>query len=112
MTLELTSDNFQKQVIESRIPVLVDFWTATCGPCRRLAPIVDDLSKEVAGQYLIGKIDVWDEPELAAQYRVSALPTLLIFQGGQVVNTLVGFHDKAALLKALRQAKDVAGSRN
>jgi thioredoxin 1 len=104
MALELTADNFQQQVLDSAVPVLVDFWSPTCGPCRRLAPIIDELANEAGDRFRVGKVNAWEEPDLAAGYRIAAVPTLLVFKSGAVVNALVGYQDKRTLLKALEPA--------
>jgi thioredoxin 1 len=103
MTQTLTSAAFQTEVLAADVPVLVDFWSPTCGPCRRLAPIIDELAAEADGQYRVVKVDAYEQPDLSAQYRISALPTLLFFKRGEVVHALVGFHDKGTLRKALQQ---------
>lgn len=103
MTKEITNENFQREVLESSVPVLLDFWASWCPPCRRLSPVLDQVSGEGKGRFEVAKVNVGDYPELANRFHVSALPTLLIFQGGQVVNTLVGFKDRATLLRALGQ---------
>jgi thioredoxin 1 len=103
MTQELTNGNFHEEVLESAVPVLVDFWSPLCGPCRRLAPVVEELATESAGRYRVAKVDAYEEPVLATEYHISALPTLLFFKQGKVVHSLVGYHDKNTLLKALRQ---------
>jgi thioredoxin 1 len=101
MVLELNADNFQREVIESALPVLVDFWSPTCAPCRRIAPVIDEMAGESGGRFRVGKVNAWEQPDLAVRYRISAVPTLLVFQGGEVVNTLVGYQDKRRLLEAL-----------
>ena len=104
MLLELTTDNFQGEVIESAVPVLVDFWSPTCAPCRRIAPVLDEIAGEAGGKFRVGKVNAWEQQALAVRYRISAVPTLLVFKGGAVVNTLVGYQDKRRLLEALRPA--------
>ncbi len=104
MVQELTADNFQPAVIDSPVPVLVDFWSPTCAPCRRIAPVLDELAAEAGGRFRVGKVNAWVEQGLAAHYRISAVPTLLVFKGGAVVHTLVGYQDKRKLLEALRPA--------
>jgi thioredoxin 1 len=104
MVHELTGDNFQQHVIDSAIPVLVDFWSPACAPCRRIAAIIDELAAEAGGRFRVGKVNAWEEQDLAVRYRISAVPTLLIFKGGAVVNTLVGYQDKRKLLEALKPA--------
>jgi thioredoxin 1 len=104
MVQELTADNFQHEVIDSSVPVLVDFWSPTCGPCRRLAPIIDELATEAGDRFRVGKVNAWEEQGLAVRYRISAVPTLLVFKGGAVVNSMVGYQDKRRLLEALQTA--------
>ena len=101
MVKELTADTFQKDVIESPVPVLVDFWSPTCGPCLRLAPVVDELDAEAGGRFEVGKVNTWEQHNLATRYRISAVPTLLVFKNGAVARTLVGFQDKRRLMEAL-----------
>jgi thioredoxin 1 len=104
MAQEFTTDNFQKEVLESPVPVLVDFFSPNCGPCRLIAPVIDEIAAEAGGRYRVGKINAWEEQALATHYRVSAVPTLLVFSGGAVVNKLIGFQDKRKLLEALKVA--------
>jgi thioredoxin 1 len=106
MVQELTADNFQQAVIDSAVPVLVDFWSPGCIPCQRIAPVIDELAAEAGGRFRVGKVNAWEEQGLAVRYRISAVPTLLVFQGGAVVNTLVGYQDKRRLLEALKAALD------
>jgi thioredoxin 1 len=103
MTQELTADLFQYEVLESEIPVLVDFWSPSCAPCKLQHPVLDELASEGTGRFQIKKINVWEEPELATRFRISAVPTLLIFRHGEVVRSLVGFQDKSKLLRALQE---------
>jgi thioredoxin 1 len=106
MTQELTIDNFQKEVLDSAVPVLVDFWSPTCGPCRRLAPVLEQLDVEAGGRFRVGKVNVFEQQDLAVRYGISAVPTLLLFKGGALVNNLVGYQDRRRLLEALRPALD------
>lgn len=106
MVQELTIDNFQKEVLESAVPVLVDFWSPICGPCRRLSPVIEQLATESDGRLRVGKVNVFEQQDLAVHYGISAVPTLLVFKGGALVNTLVGYHDKHRLAKALKPALD------
>lgn len=103
MVRELTSDLFQNEVLSSETPVLVDFWSPGCGPCRLQDPVIKELAAEVDGQFQFKKVNVWDEPDLAAQFQISAVPTLLIFNHGEVVKALVGYQDKTRLLRALQE---------
>src|SRR5216117_719990 len=96
-----TDGNFYETVIKSGGPVLVDFWAEWCGPCKRIAPTIDALATEYAGKVVIGKLDVDDYPGVAERYQVKGIPTLLLFKGGQVVETLVGLAQKDLLKKVI-----------
>lgn len=93
--LILTSDNFKTEVLESEIPVLVDFWASWCGPCKMLGPIIAELADEYEGKVKVGKVNVDDEEELAMEYNIQSIPTVLLFKGGQVVEQSLGFKPKA-----------------
>jgi thioredoxin 1 len=102
---ELTAESFQQLALEAEVPVLVDFWSATCGPCRRMLPILEQLAAESEGRFKIFKVDVAEQPQLAARYQIYALPTLLIFRRGEAVETIVGYKEQAVLLAALERAR-------
>lgn len=95
MAIELTKDNFQASIAEG--VTLVDFWAPWCGPCKMQLPIVEELSKELEGTAKIGKINVDNEPELASQFGVMSIPTLILFKNGQPVDKMVGLQSKEAL---------------
>ncbi|MGV3531437.1 MAG: thioredoxin [Chthoniobacteraceae bacterium] len=99
--LTITQSNFKEEVLESSVPVLLDFWAPWCGPCRMIGPIVDEIADAKAGVAKIGKVNVDEEQELAGQFRVSSIPALLFLKNGQVVDQVVGAAPKAALLAKL-----------
>jgi len=96
----------EKMVAESETPVLVDFYADWCGPCRAMAPVLDKLAVEMAGRASILKINVDEEPELAARFRINSIPTLILFHAGRAVKTLVGLRPPAELRKLLQDASD------
>lgn len=97
MALEFTDDNFEEQVLNSSQVTVVDFWAQWCGPCRAIAPIIEELADEYAGNALIGKVDVDANPEVAMQYNIRSIPTILILKNGQVVEKHVGAITKPSL---------------
>lgn len=101
MELKFTKQNFETEVLQSDVPVLVDFYADWCGPCKMMGPVVEKLAEEMAGQAKVGKLNVDDEGALAQQYRVVSIPTFLIFKNGAVVDTMVGAMSAAALKEKL-----------
>jgi len=99
----LTEKNFKDEVLKSNLPVLVDFWAQWCGPCRAIAPIVEEIAVDLAGKLKVTKVNVDEAGELAARYNIMSIPTLLVFKGGQVVQELVGAMSKDQLLSKLKQ---------
>jgi thioredoxin 1 len=95
--VSLTQENFDKEVLQSSTPVLVDFWAQWCNPCRALTPILDELAEEYDGRVRIGKVNIDEQQALATQYGVRAIPTLLLFHQGQVADQIVGLRSKRDL---------------
>jgi thioredoxin 1 len=102
--LVLTVENFPTQVLQSTKPVLVDFWAEWCGPCKMIAPVLDELATEFDGRVSIGKINVDEQQALASQFGIQGIPTLLIFKGGQVIDQVVGLRGKKDLQSRLERA--------
>jgi thioredoxin 1 len=99
---EFTTENWQSEVVQSDQVVLVDFWAPWCGPCRQLAPIIDKLADQFAGKVKVGKLNTDDHPDIAAQYRISAIPQVFLFKGGeQPRERIVGFTSERDLVKAI-----------
>lgn len=100
--LRLTDDNFEQEVLQSPIPVLIDFWAAWCGPCRQIAPIIDDLAEELQGKAKVAKMDVDSNPRVPMEYGVRSIPSLLIFHQGKLVDTIVGAVPKRMIMERLQ----------
>lgn len=99
MALQLNDSNFQSEVIDSEVPVLVDFWAEWCGPCKMIGPVIDQVSGEVDGQAKVGKVNVDEARELAVKYGVKSIPLLLFFKGGEVKDQIVGANVTKEMLK-------------
>lgn len=97
----VTKDNFKKEVMESDIPVLLDFWAPWCGPCRMVSPLVDEIAGEISDAK-VGKINVDEQPELAAQFKIMSIPTLIVIKDGKIASTSVGAKPKAEILNMLK----------
>lgn len=100
--LTITTANFENEVLGSDVPVLVDFWATWCGPCRMLAPVIEEIARDYEGRVKVGKINVDEEPALAARYNVSSIPTVIVFKNGVIANKSVGFRPKAQIEALLR----------
>ncbi|AEI14560.1 MULTISPECIES: thioredoxin [Flexistipes] len=103
MSLVFTEENFQKEVLESDIPVVVDFWAVWCGPCKMLAPTLDQVSAEFEGKAKVGKVNVDENQQLAAQYGIMSIPTVMIFKDGKVVEQFIGVQPKGVYVDALQK---------
>jgi thioredoxin 1 len=96
-TFEVTDANFQDEVLKSKTPVLIDFWAEWCGPCKMIAPVVDELAKKYEGKLRVCKLDVDSQPKVTDQFGVQGIPTLILFKNGQAVQQIVGFKTKDQL---------------
>lgn len=107
--IAIDDSNFDQIVLQAETPVLVDFWAAWCGPCRLVAPLVEELAEEYDGKISFVKLDVDQNPKMASKYGVMSIPTLLIFKDGKPVSTIVGFRPKAELKRSLDAALGLTG---
>ncbi len=101
--LHLTDLNFKQEVLESDLPVLVDFWATWCGPCKMIAPIIDELAKEYQGRIKIGKLNVDDSPQTATRYGIMSIPTLIFFKKGKVMEQVVSALNKIELKRKIEE---------
>ena len=97
----LTKENFESEVLNSDIPVLVDFWATWCGPCMMLSPIIAEIAEELDGKVKVGKVNVDEQQSLAMEYKIASIPTLLLFKNGKLEKTSVGFMPKNAIIESL-----------
>ncbi|MBN1781625.1 thioredoxin [bacterium] len=100
-TLELNENNFSQEVLESNVPVLVDFWATWCGPCRMVGPVVEEIAVQYSGKAKVGKVNTEDNANLAGEYGVISIPTLIIFKNGKPVDQIIGAVPKEAIAKKL-----------
>ena len=101
--VEFSESNFDQEVTKATTPVLVDLWAAWCGPCRIIAPVIEELAGKYQGKMKMGKLNVDDHPQIAAQFRIMNIPTLLLFKGGQEVDRIVGVVPKEELIRRLEK---------
>ncbi len=100
---EINAANFDAEVVKSNIPVLVDFWAPWCGPCRMVAPVVEAVSKEFGAKLKVVKLNTDDSPQVAAQYQIMGIPTLMFFKGGKMVDRITGYLDQKALSQKVNE---------
>jgi len=100
--INISKDNFQKEVIESKVPVLLDFWAPWCGPCRMVSPVIDDIANEMK-DIKVCKVNSDEQPELAAKFGISSIPTLVVMKNGKIVTSSVGVQPKNNILKMLEK---------
>lgn len=103
MEVVITTENFETEVLKSELPVLVDFWATWCGPCRMIAPIIEEVANDYQGKIKVGKVNVDEEGDLAVKYGISSIPTLLLFKGGEVVKKTLGYMPKEAVVKFIEE---------
>ena len=101
-TVKITTTNFEQEVLQSQIPVLLDFWADWCGPCHMAAPIIDEIAAETAGKVKVGKVNVDTDIELAQRYRIASIPTFLVFKNGELAEKAIGLQSKEDLMNLLK----------
>ena len=101
-TVKITTTNFEQEVLQSQIPVLLDFWADWCGPCRMAAPIIYEIASETAGKVKVGKVNVDTDIELAQRYRIASIPTFLVFKNGELTEKAIGLQSKEDLMNLLK----------
>lgn len=99
--IKLTSQNFENEVLRSDKPVLVDFWAQWCGPCKMLSPVIEEIAEEYEGKIKVAKCNIDEEMQLAVQYGISSIPTILLFENGEIVKKSIGFAPKESLIEEL-----------
>ncbi|GAB6281340.1 MAG: thioredoxin [Ignavibacterium sp.] len=100
--IEITDNNFETEVLKSQSPILIDFWAVWCGPCKIIAPVVEEIANEYEGKLKVGKLDVDNNPQTSVKYGIRSIPTLLLFKDGVVVDTIIGAIPKSQIIQRLQ----------
>lgn len=100
--IEITDNNFETEVLKSKTPVLIDFWAVWCGPCKIIAPVVEEIANEYEGKLKVGKLDVDNNPQTSVKYGIRSIPTLLLFKDGVVIDTIIGAIPKSQIIQRLQ----------
>ncbi|WP_373897504.1 thioredoxin [Haloimpatiens sp. FM7315] len=103
MVKEIKSNSFNDEVLKENVPVVVDFWASWCGPCKMLGPVIEEVSKEIDNKAKFVKVNVDENPDLAQQYGIASIPTVMVFKGGAIVDNMVGFRPKNELKKVIER---------
>lgn len=103
MAMNLTKENWNKEVLETEQPVLIDFWATWCNPCKMLAPVIDEVAEEAKGEFKVGKVNVDEQPEIARQFKVMSIPTLIVMKNGNIVEKSVGVIPKKDIINMVQE---------
>lgn len=100
--IKITNKNFNEEVLNSKLPVLIDFWAPWCGPCRMMSPVIEEIANDYLGKVKVGKVNVDEEGELSSMFQIRSIPTLIVFKDGKIVNQAIGYRPKVEIEKLLK----------